>query len=687
MLVNAPGGPGFIVTFILLMKNRLLLSAAFLASAGVGKATAQTAPWKFAVLSDTQWVQAGGATAPIDDGKSPASFPASMIQQIDQEFLRQGVKLVIAVGDTIDGNKQVEIQARSLYSQDLYNAGVGFFPVRGNHEAGGNDTGMYFASYFPQTVNGGVNNQTPNTYNVSTIVANWPSSENLYDTQATLQSTLTSTFPPPAKTNQTAFTIGSNFSYPAANGTGNQLGQTPGDGLSYSFDYNNVRFVLVDQFVNGSTNNSTLTAQQDWLTSRLSDPARPLQAFVFAHKNLLGGSHKDNLFGNQTASTDPGDGTGSTGTAQTARQQAFDNFVTSLANNNVRLYVGGHDHHHKRSLVNSPLNPAKFVQQVISQSDSNKFYTPSTPFSVNETSIEEDLYEIGVYVYTVDGPRLTAEYFAVPANLPNPTGNDAFPATPVLTGNWTRQTTFGYSLNGKGFLVPEGATYTTVADSTANAISNASTYGESGFVGTNFQIVNGTNGSTKKTNDGRVLTKYVNTGFAPKAANTVSDIVSVWGLADLSSLSTDTVKVAVSFNPATVINSGSVVLGVRDPKTGNWINAVDYNVTGSNKLRVDGNYQNAPNTLGTYGVDLTNSVAYAVVNGNAREFAVIPMPSATLPWDFNGDGRVTSTDANTVNTAARTKSSDLRYDLNNDGRVDAADVRWLTQHYTGPNGQ
>ena len=130
-----------------------------------------------------------------------------------------------------------------------------------------------------------------------------------------------------------------------------------------------------------------------------------------------------------------------------------------------------------------------------------------------------------------------------------------------------------------------------------------------------------------------------------------------------------------------------MVLGVRDPKTGNWINAVDYNVTGSNKLRVDGNYQNAPTALGSYGVDLANGIAYAVVNGNARDFAVIPTPTATLPWDFNGDGRVTSADASAVNTAARTKSTNLIYDLNNDGRVDSADVRWLTQHYTTPSGQ
>lgn len=670
------------------MKNRLLVSLTCVASAGAGCFTAHAETWKFGVLSDTQWVSAG-QSAPIDDGKSPASFPASMIQQIDQEFIRQGVKLVIAVGDTIDGSKEIEIQTRSLYTQDLYNVGVGFFPVRGNHEAGGANTGMNFATYFPQTVNGGANNQTPNTFDVNSIIANWPTSEALYDTKASLQSTLLSTFPPPARTSTTPFTIGSNFSYPAANGTGNQLGQTANNGLSYSFDYNNVRFVLLDQFTNGNTNSSTITQQQNWISSRLTSP-RPLQAIVLAHKNLLGGNHKDNVFGSQPVSGDPGDGTvNPTSAASAARQQAVNNFLASLVNNNVRLYIGGHDHHHKRSIVTSPLDATKSIQQVISQSDSNKFYTPGAPFSANETSVEEDLYEIGVYVYTVDGPRVTAEYYAVPANLPDPIGNEQFPKTPALTGNWARMSTFGYSLNGIGFVVPEGSSYASLTDNTDNAISNAATYGETNFAGTTFQIVNGTNGSTKATRDGRKLSKFVNTGFAPKDVNTVSDIVSVWGLADLASPSTDTVKIAVSFNPAAagVTDASSVLLGVRDPKTGAWINAVDYNLTGGTKTRVDGSLNAAPNTLGTYGVDLANGVAYAVVNGNAREFAVIPTPASRLPWDFNLDGVINSVDAAVVNNAVRTKSTDTRYDLNGDGRIDAADVRWLTQRYTTTTAQ
>ena len=118
-------------------------------------------------------------------------------------------------------------------------------------------------------------------------------------------------------TNFGTFTIGSNFTYPASNGTfafgSNQTGftvtgtasqtQNGNGGLSYSFDYANVRFILADQFVDNDLGGSTTSApaQLPWIMSRVSDPSRPLQAFFFSHKNLLGGNHKDNLFGANVA--------------------------------------------------------------------------------------------------------------------------------------------------------------------------------------------------------------------------------------------------------------------------------------------------------------------------------------------------------------------------------------------------
>ena len=66
----------------------------------LGAASASADPWKFGVLSDTQW------TGSPDDGKSPNTVPAGIIQQCNQAFIAQGVKLVIAVGDTVDSGSQ-----------------------------------------------------------------------------------------------------------------------------------------------------------------------------------------------------------------------------------------------------------------------------------------------------------------------------------------------------------------------------------------------------------------------------------------------------------------------------------------------------------------------------------------------------------------------------------------------------
>ncbi len=53
---------------------------------------ASATPWKFGVLSDTQWVVA-------DDGKNPYSAATDIINQANQAFIANGVQFVIAVGD------------------------------------------------------------------------------------------------------------------------------------------------------------------------------------------------------------------------------------------------------------------------------------------------------------------------------------------------------------------------------------------------------------------------------------------------------------------------------------------------------------------------------------------------------------------------------------------------------------
>ena len=117
-------------------------------------------PWKFGVMSDTQW-----PTSP--DNKNP-NVAVNVIRHINQEMINKGVKFVIQVGDLTDttGTANINMDVRATFAQDLYNAGVGFYPLRGNHESSGPNA-VRFEQIFPQTQSG-TNNLTPNM--VSTTI-------------------------------------------------------------------------------------------------------------------------------------------------------------------------------------------------------------------------------------------------------------------------------------------------------------------------------------------------------------------------------------------------------------------------------------------------------------------------------------------------------------------------------------
>ena len=70
-----------------------------------------------------------------------------------------------------------------------------------------------------------------------------------------------------------------------------------------------------------------------------------------------------------------------------------------------------------------------------------------------------------------------------------------------------------------------------LTDDTSKAIAN----GETGYVGTTAAILSGINDSNGEDYNGRPLTKSVNTGWAPAEAGLASDILSLWGMADLGS--------------------------------------------------------------------------------------------------------------------------------------------------------
>ena len=591
-----------------------LVAAGALVSIPTGSAGA---PWRFGVISDTQW------TVP-DDGQSPNSIPAGILKQIHQAFIAQGVRFVVDVGDCVDVSSTRNLDARALYVQDLYNARIACYPLRGNHEAADGNSGKEYARVFPQigynldpdrgplgpTQAAGRNNATP----ADILQKNPPLG-------------VDSQIAPPARTERNTFSVGANFSYPVAVNDAN-------GSVSYSFDYENARFILLDQFDRtGNTHHSSVAQQQPWIAQRLKDPQRPQHAFVFSHKNLLGGAHKDNLFGGEVTESDAGDGAAETA-AGMAKRQAEDAFIRSLAEGRVHYFITGHDHHHADSIIAAPLSSEYSVHQVITQSDSSKFYTPVPPFSANETPVSEELWTVGYYICTVDGPRVTVDYYSV--DITNQDGTNAagwdaakgvIARTPSLTGNWKLLCTSGYSLNGREFPVPQGGWYAAVQD----AIARGSAEGKE-YLGSSAKILAGVNGSARTTHDGRPLTKAINTGWAPRQSGLASDVLRLWGMQDLGADRTDDYVLSVSYDATRLPDDragtgryGLLSLG----SSGRWVAATGLNLGGESAFHLRA-YDPTTDRLGDWGINLADHTAWAVINHAAGAFAVGSV--RTQPW-------------------------------------------------------
>ena len=207
--------------------------------------------WKFGVMADTQWIGA-------DDGRNPGTCSVDIVRALNKQFISEGVKFVIEVGDLVDqtGSTTTSVKnsedIRAVFAQELFNAAIGFYPLPGNHDSQPL-AGQEFRRIYPQTINGR-NNFTP--FDAFTV----PNPDKAVQP-----------FPFPAA-NSKPFVLGKNFSSP----TITQTGGPDWTGLSYAFDYNNVRFVLLDQFspLNTNTNYNpyplAIDLQESWIDSVLS---------------------------------------------------------------------------------------------------------------------------------------------------------------------------------------------------------------------------------------------------------------------------------------------------------------------------------------------------------------------------------------------------------------------------------
>ena len=370
------------------------------------------------------------ATPSSDDGKNPYSSAIDIINQANAAFIASGVKFVIAVGDLADsGTSTTPITnsgwypslnaalvqencaastlcsasgafasgakynggptwsvgmagetARAIFAQSLYNAGIGFYPVRGNHDDS-RATAGWFQYLYPQTQTG-MNNTTP---------------ADAY----TLPNPDSATLTFPTKTGS-PFQVGTIT--PSTYGLSDLLG------MSYAFNYNNAAFVLVDQFTtldgvetSNAGGGAQIDDQQPWINDVLSKKPANGHAFVFSHKGLITEDHTDVLFGSDPSKD-------STGTNA---------FINSLIENGVGYYIGGHDHMHLREVVtttdNATNDPTKGIHELVCASNSNKYYTPSGTPNDNyniaafghsrQTLLSGEEYYIPYYIVTVDGPK------------------------------------------------------------------------------------------------------------------------------------------------------------------------------------------------------------------------------------------------------------------------------------------
>lgn len=527
------------------------------------------------MLADAQW------TCPGDPaGNNPNQVAKSIIDQITPRFIRAGVKFVMQVGDFTEHGGNADIQVCAAAVQPLLDAGIGFFPMRGNHEISALPTGT-------------------NGYGIPQFLASFPQTRGLSNTFGAVH-----------------------FSSPIA--VSSEL-----NGLSYAFDYgvagHDARFVVIDPWATPARSMAigkyrcgyAIGAQQAWIGAQLDAHARgTLHAFVFAHQPLMAEYHQDSPFAGNTA-TNP------------AQQNAF---IASLQANAVKYYICGHDHLHQRSLIASP-DGFSVVEEIIGASDSSKFYAPQATDDAGwaaqkyrETSLSQERSAVGYYIYTVDGPRVTVDYYAddhghwqSDSNYPSGYGLPGNQVTPTF--RFVRKETFGYSLNGQRFLVPQGGSYTGVID----RVPSGAAYGEQ-YRGTTAYILAGGNSSTNRDFSGRAFTREIDTGWTPTAL--ASDALMLWGLADLGSNQTDPYVLALTYDPTVTtraaIQAGTFGLVSRITPADRWVNATSLNVGGIAPKCVLEPWHPGQ-ALGVCGVDTNTATAWAVVN-HPGQFAVGPLP-------------------------------------------------------------
>jgi len=201
--------------------------------------TGEAAPWKFAVISDTQADRASTGMGLCINEK--------IVKAIAEDVVREKPELVLVSGDLVNGwlknggtGYAEQYAAWKKAMGPVYRAGIRIYPVRGNH-----DSGPERAALPPLPLHLEPSPDTPvqirkafrDAFAESGIPENGPPGE---------------------------------------------------EGLTYSFEHRNALFIGLDVYVVEHRVN------QSWLDRRLAGNRNPL-IFVFAHEPAFEKMHRDNL--------------------------------------------------------------------------------------------------------------------------------------------------------------------------------------------------------------------------------------------------------------------------------------------------------------------------------------------------------------------------------------------------------
>jgi len=305
--------------------------------------------WSFGVMADTH-------------ASTREPFYGSAIHNIaaiNAEFIRHQVDFVIQVGDLVGGGAIAEhFQARAARNKVLEEAGIRYYPVRGNHDS---------------------ENRTRAVAPYKAAFPNLPG---------------------------TPGNGGSSPDLPAA------------AGLTYSFTHRGGKFILLDtfpmlgwedgignenhQWYDGSVLRKAYTVGDylPWIESELKKDDHQF-AMVFGHKNLVGQNHKDHLF--NLVYPDQTD--------QDALPEMQNAFFACLQRYGVRYYFSGHDHMYHRSLVKSPDGKSQ-IEQLICGSAFQGFYLPKPPYSERAVPLVQETRRNGFMIVRVDDKRVRFEYYS-----------------------------------------------------------------------------------------------------------------------------------------------------------------------------------------------------------------------------------------------------------------------------------